>query len=79
MVQIRRIGPKRSEHVCMQKGPNFTIVCTMVLIGLNIKFYEIFAKQHVYHSLFFLSNFPVTKSRLSLSNIEIVCADRVKL
>ena len=32
----------------MLKGANFTIVSTMVLIGLNIKFYEIFAKQHVY-------------------------------
>ena len=48
MVQIRREGPKCSEHVGMQKGANFTIVSTMVLIGLNIKFYEIFAKQHVY-------------------------------
>ena len=47
MVQIRRKGPKRSEHVGMQKGANFTIVSTKVLIGLNIKFYEIFAKQHV--------------------------------
>ena len=25
MVQIRRNGPKRSEHVGMQKGANFTI------------------------------------------------------
>ena len=53
MVQIRRKGPKRSEHVGMQKGANFTIVSTKVLIGLkkiglNIKFYEIFTKQHVY-------------------------------
>ena len=48
MVQIRRKGQKRSEHVGMQKGANFTIVSTTVLIGLNIKFYEIFAKQHVY-------------------------------
>ena len=51
MVQIRRKAPKRSEHSGMQKGAtcNFTIVSTMVLIiGLNIKFYEIFAKQHVY-------------------------------
>ena len=39
---------KRSEHVGMRKGANFTIVSTMVLIGLNIKFYEIFAKQHVH-------------------------------
>ena len=35
MVQIRRKGPKRSEHVRMQKGANFTIVSTKVLIGLN--------------------------------------------
>ena len=48
MVQIRRKGPKRSEHVGMQKGANFTVVSTKVLIGLNIKFDEIFAKQHVY-------------------------------
>ena len=52
MVQIRRKGPKRSEHVGMQKGANFTIVSTKVLIGLNIKFYEIFAKQHVCYSIF---------------------------
>ena len=39
---------KRNEHGGMQKGANFTFVSTMVLIGLNIKFYEIFAKQHVY-------------------------------
>ena len=48
MVQIRRKGPKRSEHVRMHKSANFTIVSTMVLIGLNVKFYEIFAKQHVH-------------------------------
>ena len=48
MVQIRRKGPKRSENVGMQKGANFTMVSTMGLIGLNIKFYEFFAKQHVY-------------------------------
>ena len=40
--------PKRREHVGMQKGANFNIVSTMVLIGLNIRFYEIFAKQHVH-------------------------------
>ena len=48
MVQIRRKGPKRSENVGLQKSANLTIVSTMVLIGLNIKFYEIFAKQHVH-------------------------------
>ena len=48
MVQIRRKGPKRIEHVGMQKAANFTIVSTKVVIGLNIKFYEILAKQHVY-------------------------------
>ena len=47
MVQVRRKGPKRSQHVGMQKGANFAIVSTKVQIGLNIKFYEIFAKQHV--------------------------------
>ena len=48
MVRIRRKGSKRSEHVGMQKAANFTIVSTVVLIDLNIKFYEILAKQHVY-------------------------------
>ena len=48
MAQIRRKGPKRSEHVGMQKGAKFTIVSTMVLIGLDVKFYEIFAKQQIY-------------------------------
>ena len=57
MVQIRRKGPKRSEHVGMQKGANFTIVSTKVLIGLNINFYEIFAKQHVHQSFFFYPTF----------------------
>ena len=52
MVQIRRKGPKHNGHVRMQKGANFTIVSTKVLIDLNIKFYEIFAKQHEYSSLF---------------------------
>ena len=48
MVQIRRKGPKHNEHIGMLKGANFTIVSTEVLIDLNIKFYEIFAKQHEY-------------------------------
>ena len=48
MVQIRRKGPKHNGHVRMQKGANFNIVSTKVLIDLNIKFYEIFAKQHEY-------------------------------
>ena len=59
MVQIRRKGPKRSEHVGMQKGANFTIVSSKVLIGLNIKFYEIFAKQRV----------PVSYTHLTLPTI----------
>ena len=48
MARIRRKGPKGSEHVGMPKVANFSIVSTMVLIGLSIKFYEILAKQHVY-------------------------------
>ena len=39
---------KRNEHIGMQRGANFTIVSTTLLISLNIKFYEIFAKQRVY-------------------------------
>ena len=39
---------KPNEQVRMQKGANFTFVSTTLLIGFNIKFYEIFSKQHVY-------------------------------
>ena len=48
MVGIRRKGPKRSEQVGMQRVANFSNVSAMGLIGLNIKFYEILAKQHLY-------------------------------
>ena len=50
----------------MQKGADFTIVSTTLLIGLNIKFYEIFSC--IYINPFFLSNFLIAKSRLSQSN-----------
>ena len=44
MVEIRaRERTKRKEHVGMPKGVNITIVSTTLLIGLNIKFYEIAA------------------------------------
>ena len=57
---------KRNEHVGMQKDANFTVLSTTLLIGLNIKFYKIFAKKQ-------LSNVLLTKSHLSLSNTEILC------
>ena len=47
-------GPGKKErtkcngHVGMQKGAIFNLVSTTLLSGLNIKFYEIFSKQHVY-------------------------------
>ena len=68
MVRIGRKGPKRSEHVGIQKVANFTIVSTMVR---NL------GKAACVLIPFFLFNFLVTKSRLSLSNTEIVCADHV--
>lgn len=44
MVEIRaRERTKRKEHVGMPKGARITIVSTTLLIGLNIKFYEIFS------------------------------------
>ena len=49
----------------MQKDDNFSILSTTLLIGLNIKFLRIFAKQQ-------LTNFLITKSCLSLSNTEIL-------
>ena len=52
-------------------------VSTMVLIGLNIKFYEIFAKAACLLIPFFLLNFFLTKSRLSLSSTESLCAEHV--
>ena len=47
MVQIRGKEPNVLKlHVGMQIGVNFTTVFSILLIGLNSKFYEIFAKQH---------------------------------
>ena len=40
------------KHIEMQKGAHFTIVCTILLIGLGSKIQENFAKQHVYESLY---------------------------
>ena len=57
---------KHNEHIGMQKDANFTVLSTTLLIGLNIKFYKVFAKKQ-------LSNVLLTKSRLSLSNTEILC------
>ena len=67
---------KCNEHVGMPKGANITIVSTTLLIGLNIKSYEIFACILI---PFFLTNLVIAKSRLSQSNTEILCAERVKL
>ena len=39
------------KHVEMQKGAHFTIVSTILLIGLGSKIQANFAKQHVYESL----------------------------
>ena len=36
---------KCNEHIGKNKGAIFNFVSTTLLIGLNIKFYEIFAKQ----------------------------------
>ena len=36
------------KHVEMQKGAQFTIVSTILLIGLGSKIQENFAKQHVW-------------------------------
>ena len=39
------------KHVEMQKGAHFTIVCTILLIGLGSKIQENFETQHVYESV----------------------------
>ena len=44
---------KRNEHVGKQKDAILAIFSTTLLIGLNIKFCEIFGKQHIYKSLVF--------------------------
>ena len=53
MVQIRRKEPNALNKSECKKGAIFTIAPATLLIGLNIKFYEIFAKEHVYKSLVF--------------------------
>ena len=70
MVEIRaRERTKRKEHDGMPKGARITIVSTTLLIGLNIKFYEIVACILI---SFFLASFLVAKSRLSQSNTELL-------
>ena len=39
------------KHIEMQKGAHFTVVCTILLIGIDSNIQETFAKQHVYESL----------------------------
>ena len=69
---------KRNEHVGMQKVGNFTIVPTTLLIGLNITFNKVFAKQQVIKAYFKISCFLlVTKSHQSLSNAENLCTEHV--
>ena len=79
MVRIRRKGPNRSEHVGMQKGANFTVVSTMVLVGFKHQILRNLGKAACILIPFFLFNFLITNSRLSLSNTEIACEDHVKL
>ena len=75
-MQIRRREPNAISTSEGQKGVNITVVSTTLLIGLNIKSYEIFACILI---PFFLTNLVIAKSRLSQSNTEILCAERVKL
>ena len=70
---------KRNEHAVMQKGAILTIVSTTLLIGLNIKFYEIFSKAACILIPCSLANFLITESLLSLSNTENLCEEHVKL
>jgi len=76
MVQIRwKEQNVLKLHVGMQIGANFTIVSSILLTGLNSKFYEIFSKQHMY---FNPNQLPYDKI-LSPSNKEILCEEHVKL
>ena len=75
-MQIRRREANTMSTSECQKVANITIVSTTLLIGLNIKSYEIFACILI---PFFLTNLVIAKSRLSQSNTEILCAERVKL
>ena len=57
----RKETTKRNEHAGIQKGANFTIASTTNLIGLDSKFYETFAKQHLFLSFFFSKQLPYIK------------------
>ena len=52
----------------MQKGANFIIVGTILLIGLNTYNY----------SSYFSKQLPYKKILLNLNNIEILCEEHVK-
>ena len=68
----KKESTNRNEQVGIQKSANFIIVSTMLLIGLNSKFYEVFAKQVVCILVpSFRTNFLITKSCLSPCNTEI--------
>ena len=62
----------------MQKGANFTIVSTAFLIGLK-KDLRNLRKAACILIPCFLTKFFITKSRLSLSNTEILCEKHVEL
>ena len=63
----------------MQKGAHFNIVCITLLIGLNIKFYQIFAKQHDIKISCFLNNLLITNSSETQKShgLVIVCTSHI--
>ena len=61
----------------MQKGANFTIVSTSDWFKQQIL--RNLCKAACFLIICFLAQFAVTKSRLSLSNKEILCEEHVKL
>ena len=67
MVQIRR-KESNAMNTSECKGAILTIVSATLLIGLNIKFYEIFEACMLIPC--FLSDFLITKSLLRLSNTD---------
>ena len=81
---VLRKGPDKkessnsNEHVGMQKGANFSVVCTHFILAYTAKVKKT-PQSSTYIHPYYPTIFRITKSGLSLNNTEILCGEHVKL
>lgn len=81
MVQLRRKEPSKcNEHIgmLMQKGANYSVVSTTLLIDLTSNFTQS-PQSSTKPILCYLTNVLITITRLSLSSTEILCEEACKI